>query len=122
MPVFSYTAQRSLLGSISPGDPINYTLRLTQQVPQKRTSSREIMALGGGKDTLVYHRLRLWSCTTGSLSQTQFNELLQFLDSCDNGVSFDMDEVPSTMEGEYSVSQVSTKPLYRVSFTVRQVI
>ena len=122
MPVFDYTAQRSLVGVVEAGEPVSYTIKLTQQSPRKQTKRVEIPALGGNKDTLIYNRIRYWDCTTGSLTQTALNELMMFLDSCDNGAPFEMDSVTSELEGDYSVSTVSSKPLYRVSFTVRQVI
>ena len=128
MPSVTYTASRSLISGHSSGLSYSIDLRIAARTPRTKREGREHKSLSGNKEYFLHRLEKFFSLQSAMLTQAELDQYIEFLDSVAGGESFTFDAYGTvaspdnpqlaTLDGDYSVSQASTVPHYRVTFTV----
>ena len=88
----TYTTSRSLTGTHEPGDTVVIEFSAAQPLTPGRKVSRDVQeAIGGHRETLHHYGLRTWDVTTGPLLGAALEAVMEFLDSAEDGQTFDFE-------------------------------
>lgn len=88
----TYTASRSLTGTHEEGDTVTIEFTAAQPLIPGREVSRDVQkSMAGYRETLRHYGLRTWSVTTGPLVGAALEAVIEFLDSAEDGSTFDFE-------------------------------
>lgn len=91
MILVNFTAARNLTGIHEEGDSVALSFSTTELVPSRKVSREVQKSIGGHRETLLYHSLRVWTVTTEPLTGADLESLMEFLDSVEGGETFDLE-------------------------------
>ena len=88
----TFTASRSLTGIHEAGDTVVLEFSAAEPLILGREVSRDVQkSMSGARETLHHYGLRTWSVTTGPLSGASLEAVMEFVDSVEDGSTFDFE-------------------------------
>ena len=116
----SYTAKRALNGH-AVGDTVTLTFSAAEPLAPSRRVVRDMQkSLGGRRETLLHHSLRVWDITTEPMQGSTLDALEEFLTAVEDGAQFDFE--PYWTYGAEPADTDSTETRLRTTPTVRAVL
>lgn len=106
----TYTANRSLTGTHESGDTVQLEFSAAQPLIPGREVSRDVQkAINGSRETLHHYGLRKWDVTTGPLVGAALEAVMEFLDSAEDGQTFDFEpwryEIGPSLDLDFTTSR-----------------
>ena len=122
MATFEYTASRSLMTGISPGDIITLMTPLVSALPNNDKNETVRKALSGRRRKRVMNRTETLAITSPVVPVAAMPVWEQFVNSIDDGQTFTVDSITYELDGTWQKELVSKEHLsWRFIFTLYRV-